>query len=249
MSNVSIREGVMTSHYEMLSDWAWYIRRGGNNRDTARQFLLGWIPMLAPATPHIAEEFWHSVGANELLATHSIDKTADSSEKDSGVLAREAYLKELISSGRGLRELAERHTKEKITRVVIQTSPAWKEELARESIHLDSEGFDFKSRGMDHLKSMEVFSDEQMRGEVMQTWMTLTMGSKKKRGRIHTWSQGEKQLVLSAIDEASTINMDSDFIAQALGVSSVEAYPAGEGEDVAGKARFAFPLEPGIAFL
>ena len=102
---------------------------------------------------------------------------------------------------------------------------------------------------MDHLKSMEVFSDEQMRGEVMQTWMALTTGSKKKRGRIHTWSQGEKQLILSAIDEALTINMNSDFIAQALGVSSVEAYPAGKGEDVAGKARFAFPLEPGIAFL
>ena len=249
MSNVSIREGVMTSHYEMLSDWVWYIRRGGNNRDIARQTLLGWIPMLAPATPHIAEEFWHSVGPNEMLASHSIDEPTDLSQEDAVVLARETYLKELISSGRGLRELAERHTEEKITRVVVQTSPAWKEELARESIHLDAEGFDFKSGGMDHLKSMDVFSDEQMRGEVMQTWMALTTGSKKKRGRIHTWSQGEKQLILSVIDEASTINMNSDFIAQALGVSSVEAYPAGEGEDVAGKARFAFPLEPGIAFL
>ena len=249
MSNVSIREGVMTSHYEMLSDWVWYIRRGGNNRDIARQVLLGWIPMLAPATPHIAEEFWHSVGPNEMLASHSIDEPTDLSQEDAVVLAREAYLKELISSGRGLRELAERHTEEKITRVVVQTSPAWKEELARESIRLDAEGFDFKSGGMDHLKSMEAFSDEQMRGEVMQTWMALTTGSKKKRGRIHTWSQGEKQLILSVIDEASTINMNSDFIAQALGVSSVEAYPAGEGEDVAGKARFAFPLEPGIAFL
>ena len=43
--------------------------------------------------------------------------------------------------------------------------------------------------------------------------------------------------------------MNSEFIAQALGVTSVEAYHAGEGEDVAGKAKFAFPLEPGIAFL
>ena len=83
----------------------------------------------------------------------------------------------------------------------------------------------------------------------MQTWMALTIGSKKKRGRIHTWSQGEKQLIMSAIAEASVINTNSDFIAQSLGVSSVEAYSAGEGEDVAWKARFAFPLEPGITFL
>jgi len=249
MQNVSIREGVMISHYEMLSDWAWYIRRGGNNRHIAKQFLLGWIPMLAPATPHIAEEFWHSAGGEGMLATHSLDDSVESSQEDAGILAREAYLKELISSGRGLRELAERHAVAEITRVVIQTSPTWKEELARESIRLDLEEFDFKAQGMDHLKSMEIFSDEQMRGEVMQTWMALTMGSKKKRGRIHTWSQGEKQLIMSAIDEASTINTNSEFIAQALGVNSVEAYSAGEGEDVAGKAKFAFPLEPGIAFL
>jgi len=205
--------------------------------------------MLAPATPHIAEEFWHSAGGEGMLATHSLDDSVESSQEDAGILAREAYLKELISSGRGLRELAERHAVAEITRVVIQTSPTWKEELARESIRLDLEEFDFKAQGMDHLKSMEIFSDEQMRGEVMQTWMALTMGSKKKRGRIHTWSQGEKQLIMSAIDEASTINTNSEFIAQALGVNSVEAYPAGEGEDVAGKAKFAFPLEPGIAFL
>ena len=116
-------------------------------------------------------------------------------------------------------------------------------------MRLDAEGFDFKAGGLNHLKSMDVFANEQMRGEVMQTWMALTTGSKKKRGRIHTWSHGEKQLIISAIDETSVINMNSGFIAQALGVSSVEAYPAGEGEDVAGKARFAFPLEPGIAFL
>ena len=183
-----------------------------------------------------------------MLATHSLGDSVDSSD-DAGVLAREAYLKELISSGRGLRELAERHAEAEITRVVIQTSPAWKEGLAREALRLDAEGFDFKAGGMNHLKSMEVFADEKTRGEVMQTWMALTMGSKKKRGRIHTWSQGEKKLIMSAIDEVSVINMNSKFITHALGVSSVEAYPAGEGEDIAGKARYAFPLEPGIAFL
>jgi len=249
MFNVSIREGVMTSHYEMLSDWTWYVRRGGGDQDTAKQFLLGWIPMLAPATPHIAEHFWHSLGGEGLLATHCLDELTSLSDDDAKILAREVYLKELISSGRGLRELAERHAEEEITRAVIQTSPAWKEELARESMRLDAEGFDFKAGGLNHLKSMDVFANEQMRGEVMQTWMALTTGSKKKRGRIHTWSHGEKQLIISAIDETSVINMNSGFIAQALGVSSVEAYPAGEGEDVAGKARFAFPLEPGIAFL
>ncbi|GIS41824.1 MAG: hypothetical protein Ct9H90mP14_2800 [Methanobacteriota archaeon] len=32
MEAVSLREGVMASHFEMLSDWHWYLRRGGADR-------------------------------------------------------------------------------------------------------------------------------------------------------------------------------------------------------------------------
>ena len=79
--------------------------------------------------------------------------------------------------------------------------------------------------------------------------MALSMGSKKRRGRIHTWSDGEKQLVMSGLAENDVINAAADFIAAALDVESVVAYPVGEGEDVGGKAKVAFPLEPGIAFV
>ena len=71
-----------------------------------------------------------------------------------------------------------------------------------------------------------------MRGEIFQTWMALTMGSKKKRGRIHTWVEGEKELILSGLDESEVINSAADFIATVLEVKSVVAYPVGEGEDI-----------------
>ena len=54
---------------------------------------------------------------------------------------------------------------------------------------------------------------------------------------------------MSGLDESEVINSAADFLTAALGVDSVIAYPVGEGEDVAGKARVAFPLEPGIAFV
>ena len=53
MSDVSLREGGMVSHFEMLADWNWYRRRGGCDRATATDYLTHWVPMLAPATPHI----------------------------------------------------------------------------------------------------------------------------------------------------------------------------------------------------
>ena len=251
MEAVSLREGVMASHFEMLSDWHWYLRRGGADRDTARQYLRGWAPMLAPATPHIAEEFWSELSmgeASDMLATHEM-KFYSGEENDASILARESYLRGVIESARNLRGLAERHSDAEISGVVIQTAPSWKVELSREAVNLASEDFDFKAKGQDHLKSMAIFDNEALRGEIFQTWMALTMGSKKKRGRIHTWAEGEKELILSGLDESEVINSAADFIATVLEVNSVVAYPVGEGEDIGGKARFAFPLEPGIAFV
>ena len=56
-------------------------------------------------------------------------------------------------------------------------------------------------------------------------------------------------MILSVLDESEVINSAADFIATVLEVNYVVAYPVGEGEDIGGKARFAFPLEPGIAFV
>ena len=73
MENVSLREGVMISHFEMLSDWQWYRRRGGSDRKTVEIFFRHWIPMMAPATPHIAEEFWSKIGGQGMVSEYVID--------------------------------------------------------------------------------------------------------------------------------------------------------------------------------
>ncbi len=248
MSEVSLREGVMVSHFEMLTDWHWYLRRGGCDRLTAMKFLEGWIPMLAPATPHIAEEFWRKIGRDEMLAAFVMPIMKIDSN-DIRTLALENYVREIISSGRNLRTLAERHSDNEITKVVIQTSPEWKSDLASQAISLQREGFDFKEKGQSHVKSLEVFKDESTRGEVFQTWNSITIGGKKNRGRIHTWTEGERKLISEGINEAEVIKENSDFIESSLEVESVEVFTAGEAEDVGGKARISFPLEPGIAFV
>lgn len=247
MSEVSLREGVMISHFEMLSDWNWYLRRGGLDRATALKFLEVWIPMLAPATPHIAEEFWKKIGGKELIAVLEIPEINIESD-DLHILAEEEYVKNIISSSRNLKTLAERHSEKGISSVVIQTSPKWKLDLASEAISLHSLEFDFKGNGQEHLKSLEIFKEESTRGEVFQTWNSITIGGKKTRGKLYTWSEGERYLLSEGIDEVGIISANSDFIASALGVEDVEAYTAGAAEDVGGKAKMAFPLEPGIAF-
>jgi len=248
MSDVSLREGVMISHFEMLSDWNWYIRRGGSDRKTALEFLEGWIPMMAPATPHIAEEFWKKLGKQNLLAVYE-NPPIDNNIDDLAAISVENYIKEIISSGRNLKTLAERHSESEITKVIFQTSPDWKKKLAIEALKLHSGKFDFKKKGQDYVKSLEIFTDQTIRGEIFQTWTSITIGSKKRRGRVHSWSDWERELITSDKTEKDLIAENLQFIAESLGVESIEVYPVGEGKDIGGKAKISFPLEPGIAFL
>ena len=122
-------------------------------------------------------------------------------------------MKNIISSARNLRTLAERHSKKTISGVVIQTSPRWKSDLASEAIRLHFSEFDFKANGQDHVKSLEIFNEASIRGEVFQTWNSITVGGKKTRGKIYAWSDGSRYLLSEGIDELGIISANSDFIA------------------------------------
>ena len=204
--------------------------------------------MLAPATPHIAEEFWSKIGGKEMVSKLVLDEL-DINDQDITHLAKENYLRKLIDSSRNVKGLAQRHSDTPISSCVIQTAASWKNILASEAINLSLNNFDFKKNGIDYLKSLDIFSEEKLRGEIFQTWQSLTIGNKKNRGKIYTWSQGDISLISSQFDETNLINNNAIFIANALSVDSVISYKVGDGEDVAGKARVASPLEPGIAFI
>ena len=82
----------------------------------------------------------------------------------------------------------------------------------------------------------------------MQFWRAIVVGQKKRRGRIYTWGEQESALGSTDFDEVEFLMRNSSFISSALEIEIVEVYQAGNGEDVAGKARSRLPLEPGIAW-
>ena len=135
-----------------------------------------------------------------------------------------------------------------ITTLTIQTTPEWKQALAKEAIKLEKEDFNFKTDGINYLKSLPIFENEELRAEVFQTWNNLTTGSKKKRGKVFTWSQNDKELINSKLKESTFLLSNKEFLLQELDLQNIFIYTVGDGEDVAGKAKVAFPLEPGISF-
>ncbi|MEE3310605.1 MAG: leucine--tRNA ligase, partial [Candidatus Thermoplasmatota archaeon] len=248
MADVSLRDGVMISHFEMVADWQWAQRRGGVSSDAGREYLMNWIPMLYPATPHLAEETWRMLENKEMLAETILNFDRPVGESDAIILGQEEYLKRVVDRARSVRELAERHIEGELSAVTIQTAHVWKVELSSQAIEMHEGDFDFKEGGNKFLQSQQCFQDESTKGDVMQFWRALVVGQKKRRGRIYTWGNQERALVSSRFDEVAFISENADFIASALGIGTVEVYRAGEGEDVAGKARTSLPLEPGIAW-
>jgi leucyl-tRNA synthetase len=247
MMDVSLRDGVMASHFDMLTDWQWYLRRGGTNREVAEICLSVWACMLYPATPHLAEEWWSSLGHDSMLAQHVIE-IQNEMESDRATLAKEQYLRNVIDTARNVRQLAERHVDGELEMVVIQTAPSWKHELVKSAVRMHAEDFDFKEGGNKFLQSHPVFQNDEMRGDVMQLWRNVVVGQKKRRGRVHTYSDGQRALIESQFNETTFLLENSDFIGSALDIGLVQIHVAGDGEDVAGKAKTSMPLEPGVAW-
>ena len=130
-----------------------------------------------------------------MLAKSTVLAQDQTLEKDSVILAQEAYLRSVIDTARSLLPLAQKHSEKLIDRVVIQTAPEWIANLAKDAIKLKDSNFDFSRQGMSYIKNHQTFVDSIDKGAVIQVWSSITTGSKKRRGKVQTWSSEETALI------------------------------------------------------
>ena len=241
MMEVNLREGVKISHYDILSDLNWYVRRGGESASLGKSLLKKWALMLHPATPHFAEEIGKMLGETELIASQTIDEIVEEIEDDYQILAKEVYLRSLLEKARNVKQMAMKHLDSEPNEIIIQTVPTWKLDVACTGLEIQSSGGNIKS-AMSILMAKPYAADNTIKGDIAKFW-------KKTMPQLFKWTPEQKKLVSMKIDEVEVIVEASDFICKELNLSALTVYMAGEGEDVGEKAKFAFPLEPGIAFI
>lgn len=247
MESADLRAAVMGSHYDVYSDLVWYQRRGGRNGSLASPLLLDWARMMAPVTPHIAEELWQAAGGDGLVAAARVDFGCDEAEggrREEGaatLLAAEVYLQSVLDQARQMKGLAERHIDGDVTSMTIQCAEGWKGELVRYAIQLQESDFPMK-KAMGEVMRQPFAADAAVKPMVAAVW-------KRVMKQLFRWSPSHREVLKTALDEVSILTDAADFIAAEIGVETINIHTAGEGEDVGGKARFAFPSEPGIAFL
>ncbi|MEW5937449.1 MAG: leucine--tRNA ligase [Candidatus Thermoplasmatota archaeon] len=70
----------------------WYMKRGGKGGAVQRSLRL-WVQMMAPFTPHIAEELWELIGGDGFVSTALLPTPKDI---DEGVLQEEDYILSLL---------------------------------------------------------------------------------------------------------------------------------------------------------
>jgi leucyl-tRNA synthetase len=240
MDRYDLRRAVECSHYDMVKDINWYVRRGGGNADVGRDLLYAWTHMIGVATPHLAEDWWAELGGEGLLATHVMDDIESLTDEDQALLDGEALVRDLLEQARKVRTVAERHIDGEATELTIVTSAPWRNEMAEMALAHLGEGNNIKSF-MGILTQSDLAQGE-TRGERLGFW------NKRMLPQVFKWDDEKKRILCSTLNETTVYAEASSFISEELGLKSVQVVRGESQEDETGKAGVAMPLSPAFIY-
>ncbi len=87
MENFRTRAALQIAFYDLMNDYRWYVRRGGNDPEVLNKLLERWLTMLYPFIPHLCEELWELQGHREPISCY-----LEAPSIDEGSLKEESYL-------------------------------------------------------------------------------------------------------------------------------------------------------------
>jgi leucyl-tRNA synthetase len=126
LEKLETRDAIHTAFYELMNDVRWYMKRGG--KKLLKDILHIWVRLIAPFTPHIAEEVfsWFEEG---------LVSTASFPEWDESLISKEVEIQEnyLISVMDDIREVVSLIKKEDIGGIWIYVAPEWKKKVVESS--------------------------------------------------------------------------------------------------------------------
>ena len=233
MDEYDLRRMANEVYFETLADMRWYIRRGGNNAGTVARSVRAWVRMMAPITPHIAEEMWAGLGEKGFV---SIAPYPEADELPSNPMAEasENYLEEVMTD---INEIL------KVTgisprRILVYTTPQWKRDILAIGLELAAS----KQLSIPGLtKAVMGREDLRRRGKESADFARKTAEDLMKR------SESEMKQLGMEIDELAYLSGASAFLSKELGCE-VAVYRADDAQapDPQKKARAAQPHRPAI---
>ena len=241
METYDLRRAVELSHYDVIKDINWYVRRGGGNPAVAERWLPLWAQMVSVSTPHLAEEWWASFPATSgLVAGSRLTLPEPLSGSQQLTLSGEQYIRDILDQARKVRIVAERHLGGPATKATFVVTPAWKREMAVAALAFIGEGGHPK-QFIPVLKELPLAQGERM-GEMMGFW------GKKMLPQVFKWDDASREVLCSAMDEAAVLSAASAFIAEELELAEVHIVVGESSDDDTGRAGSAMPLSPAVVY-
>ncbi len=96
MEKYNIKEATDYIYSEMSNAFKWYARRLGRNTKLIKQLLSSWTILLAPYTPHIAEEIWSTVLKQKGFVSCAAWPDIDADKDAKMIMQREGAMEKVL---------------------------------------------------------------------------------------------------------------------------------------------------------
>ena len=217
--------------FEVPQDIRWYLRRGGRDGATIAKILDTWVPLMAPITPHTAEEMWASLGKKPFVSTEQIMEP-----RPSAAAALEEVKERLVQ--RLLEDISEilKVTEIKPRKIVVMTAPKWKHDMLADALSVGEPKIDVSGLIKATLTKAPAEAKKEIPAYAKDIATEISKASE----------EGKKAMSLR-FDELATLSRARQFLSGEFGCE-VESYSADDPNrtDPKGKARFARPGRPAV---
>ncbi len=232
MEEYDLRSCSNEVYFEIPQDFRWYLRRGGRNRAALMRALEAWVPLMAPVTPHIAEEMWQSLGREPFVSTAQIGPGA-MTEATAAEEAKERLLERLISDVAEILKV----TEIKPRRVVVMAAPKWKHEMVADAIR------DVNGRP----EVSALIKAAMARVRTAEAKKEVPALAKELAAELSRIAPGERRLAMVVMDDLAVLMRAGKFLESEFGCA-VEVFSADDPArtDPKGKARYARPGRPAV---
>ena len=228
-----IRVAANEIFFECQKDLLWYTKRGGANKKLIKRYITTWLKLMAPVTPHVAEEIWENLSNKPFI---SVEKYPSYNEKE---ISEKDEMGEFLVS-KVIDDINEILKVTKITpkKICIYTSAKWKEEMFKKALKLDSEN---KFNVGTLIKDMMIDVKMNPLGK------EISQLAGKLAGEIKMMNDNDKKRYQVEINEKEYLDSSKKYISGQFS-SKIEVFCADDNNiyDPANKRKFAVPLRPAI---
>lgn len=240
METYDLRKAVEISHFELVKDLNWYLRRAPGTAELGRALLERWAHLLAVSTPHMAERWWASAGHTDLLAARVLEMPDALDAAAQQRLDQEAHLRDMLDQARRVKTVAERHLDGPAQHATFVVSAQWRRSLGEAALqHLAA---DRPIKAFAGQVASLGLVDPSRTGELMGFW------GKRMLPQVFKWDDETRRMLLSGLDEAANLAANAGFIADTLGLQQVTVVVAETAEDTTDRGGAAMPFAPSVVF-